>query len=121
MLILEVAAVGALFGGGVYLLLARDILRMVAGTLLLSNSVILFILSAGFRAPAEPIAPLPAPERVSDPLVQALALTAIVIGFGVTALLLKIGLAIHSAHGTLDPKRLASAEAEATAQREEMR
>ena len=54
--------------------------------------------------------PLPATGRVSDPLVQAMTLTAIVITFGVTALLLTLIYRVYTAHATLDTDVLAEAE-----------
>jgi multicomponent Na+:H+ antiporter subunit C len=48
---------------------------------------------------------------VSDPLVQAMALTAIVINFGVTALLLALVYGVYATHGTIDQEDLREAEA----------
>ena len=55
---------------------------------------------------------LPTPEGrdVADPLVQALTLTAIVITFGVTSLLLSLIYRVYLAHATLDTDTLAEAE-----------
>jgi multicomponent Na+:H+ antiporter subunit C len=63
---------------------------VVAGIILISNAVTFFIIAAGLTRGAAPIYPLPEGRPVSDPLVQAMALTAIVITFGVTALLLSL-------------------------------
>ena len=49
-------------------------------------------------------------DRAKDPLVQALTLTAIVITFGVTALLLSLIYRVYIAHSTLDTDTLAKAE-----------
>lgn len=80
--------ISILFGSGAFLLLKRDLIRVAAGVILISNAANLFIVSAGLSRGREPIYPLPAGERVSDPVVQALVLTAIVIGFGTVAVLL---------------------------------
>jgi len=80
--------ISVLFGCGAFLLLKRDLIRMAGGIILISNAANLFIVSAGLSRGREPIYPLPAGERISDPVVQALVLTAIVIGFGTVAVLL---------------------------------
>ncbi|PSL03678.1 multisubunit sodium/proton antiporter MrpC subunit [Haloactinopolyspora alba] len=83
-----VAVVGTLFAVGVYLLLERSLTRVVLGLLLISNGVnVLFLIASG-GAGQPPIVGSSAPERMSDPLPQALVLTAIVITLGVTAFLL---------------------------------
>ena len=95
-------ATAVLFGAGAYLLLQRDLLRVVAGIILISNAATLFIVSAGLTRGAAPIYPLPADRPVSDPLVQAMALTAIVITFGVSALLLSLVYRVYTAHEAAD-------------------
>lgn len=80
---------GVLFASGVYLVLQRNLLRMIFGLVLLSNAVNLLVLSMGRVARvAPPLVPLgeQAPlEVVANPLPQALVLTAIVIGFGLVS------------------------------------
>ncbi len=95
------ATIAVLFGTGAYLMVRKDAIALVAGTLLVSNSAVLMLVSSGFGAEQAPVAPVRAWEEVSDPLVQALALTAIVISFGTTVLLLRITLAVERTHGTL--------------------
>ena len=95
------AVVAAFLTTGVYLLLDRTLLRVVIGAGLLSNGTNLLLLTSGGLAPgAAPI--LPAPDGAVDPLPQALILTAIVIGFGVTALLLTLAYRTFQTHGTDD-------------------
>jgi multicomponent Na+:H+ antiporter subunit C len=101
-ILLTSLVIAVLFGCGVYLLLTPDLLKAAAGTVLLTNAAVLFILAAGFGAREEPLLPYTSLEDVADPLVQALAVTAIVIGFAMTALLLKVGLAVESLHGSID-------------------
>ncbi|MHB1133900.1 MAG: sodium:proton antiporter [Chloroflexota bacterium] len=103
-------AVATLFGCGAYLMLRRDLTRMVAGVLLISNSATLFVISAGLRRGQAPIYPLAAGARIADPLAQALALTSIVITFGVIAVLLCLVYRVFIAHDTLDLQDLAQAE-----------
>ena len=88
--LLLAASVAVLFGTGAYLMLKRDLLRVVAGVILLSNAVNLFIMSVGLSRGRAPIYPLPDDGPISDPLVQAMTLTAIVISFGISALLLAL-------------------------------
>lgn len=82
-----VVVVGVLFGTGVTLLLERSLSRVLLGVLLLGNGVNLLILLGG-RAGDAPLVRVTEPERMSDPLTQALVLTAIVITLGMTAFLL---------------------------------
>lgn len=103
-------AVSLLVGSGAYLLLKHDLIRVVIGMLLISNGANLFIMSAGLSSGAAPIYPLPETGAVSDPLVQAMTLTAIVITFGVSALLLSLIYRVYIAHATLDTDSLAEAE-----------
>jgi multicomponent Na+:H+ antiporter subunit C len=82
-------AVAVLFGVGAYLLLERDLLRVVAGIALISQSAVVALIGAGLTRGPAPIAVAPG-EPVSDPLPQALALTALVIGLATVALLLAL-------------------------------
>ena len=77
--------VGVLVACGTYLLLQRTLTRIVIGLAMISHGVNLLLLLAGGRAGD---APLAGAEQPADPLPQALALTAIVISFGVSAFLL---------------------------------
>ena len=80
---------GVLFAAGVYLVLRRNLLRMVFGLVLLSNAVNLLVLSMGrVSRVAPPLVPLGGDAPVgayANPLPQALVLTAIVIGFGLVS------------------------------------
>jgi multicomponent Na+:H+ antiporter subunit C len=96
------------FASGTFLLLQRDVLRVVVGIILVSNSAVLFILSSGLTRGDAPIYPLEG--TASDPLVQAMALTALVIGFGVAALLLAIVYRLYASHATVDAEEIADLE-----------
>jgi multisubunit Na+/H+ antiporter MnhC subunit len=107
-------AFGTLLAGGTYLMLARTLLRVAVGLLLLSNAVNIAIFAAGRvlgRAPplVEPGAQALA-AGTANPLPQALILTAIVISFGLTAFSLVLVHAAHRAYGTVDPDALREAE-----------
>jgi multicomponent Na+:H+ antiporter subunit C len=111
MTLLVSAVVATIFGSGCYLLLKGDLFRVVAGTVLISNAAVLTLVAAGFTRGAAPIRPFPDGSQVSDPLVQALALTALIIGFGVTALLLTIAFRVYAASRTVDLEQLSRMEA----------
>jgi len=101
--------VAVVFASGTFLLLQRDLTRVVVGIILVSNSAVLFIISAGLTRGVAPILPLE-DGGASDPLVQAMALTALVIGFGVAALLLAMVYRLYTTHGTVDLEEIAAAE-----------
>jgi multicomponent Na+:H+ antiporter subunit C len=80
---------GVLYAAGTYLLLQRSLTRIVMGLGILGHGANLLLLLAGGPAARAPfISGESGP--VSDPLPQALALTAIVITFGVSAFLLSL-------------------------------
>jgi multicomponent Na+:H+ antiporter subunit C len=87
--VLAVAA-GGLFATGTYLVLQRALTRIVIGLALLGHGANLLLLVAGGRAGPAPLVGDDPPRAYSDPLPQALALTAIVITFGVIAFLLAL-------------------------------
>lgn len=80
---------GVLYAVGVYLVLERSLTRVLLGIMLLTNATNLLIVHA---AGSPGLAPLYSsdtdPRHYTDPLPQALVLTAIVIGLAVTAFLL---------------------------------
>jgi multicomponent Na+:H+ antiporter subunit C len=85
-------AASLLFGTGAYLLLNRDLVRVVLGIVVISHAATLMLIASGLTRGRAAIYPLRG--RVSDPLSQAMALTAIVIGLAVTALLLVLVLRV---------------------------
>jgi multicomponent K+:H+ antiporter subunit C len=97
-------AIGVLTGAGTWLLLRPRTFQVVIGLSLLSYAVNLFIFAMGrLRVNAAPIVPAgaaPDPSSLADPLPQALVLTAIVISFAMTALLLVVLLAARGLSGT---------------------
>lgn len=97
-------AIGVLAGSGTWLLLRPRTFQVVIGLSLLSYAVNLFIVAMGrLRVAAAPIVAAGAaadPAAFDDPLPQALVLTAIVIGFAMTALLLVVLLAARGFTGT---------------------
>ncbi len=92
MSVLFALATGIMFGMGVYQLLRRDLIKAAFGFYILFTAINLFMLAAGAFEGTVP-AYVDESGRVvggtsSDPLVQALILTAIVISFGTYTLLL---------------------------------
>ena len=97
-------AIGALTGSGVYLLLRPRTFQVTIGLTLISYAVNLFIFSMGrLSVDREPII-VPGVTatlaNTADPMPQALVLTAIVIGFAMTALFLVVLLASRGLTGT---------------------
>ena len=110
MTLIYAVAVAALFGSGTYLMLKSDLLRVVAGMVLISNAANLFIIASGLTQGVPPIYPLAEGADTSDPLVQAMTLTAIVISFSVAALLLSLVYRVYTSHLSLDLDDLDAAE-----------
>ena len=110
MILYSALVVSVVFASGTFLLLQRDLTRVVVGIILVSNSAVLFIISAGLTRGEAPIYPLEGAGSVSDPLVQAMALTALVIGFGVAALLLAMVYRLYVSHSTVDAEEIADYE-----------
>lgn len=79
--------VGVVFACGVYLALRRSTVRMLLGVVLITHAGnLLVFMSGGLVRGSPPIVPKNAERLVgsADPLPQALVLTAIVIGFGLS-------------------------------------
>ncbi len=85
-----VAVMAVLFACGVYLLLERSMTRVLLGVLLLGNAGNLLILVVAGPPGSAPIVGGESDAQMADPLPQALALTAIVITFAVSAFLLAL-------------------------------
>ena len=97
-------AIGVLTGSGVWLVLRPRTYQLVIGLSLLSYAVNLFIFSMGrLRVGAAPVLGSEGtinPAEYADPVPQALVLTAIVIGFATTALLLVVLLVSRGLSGS---------------------
>ena len=78
-------AIGLLTATGLYLLLKEQTFSVILGLTLLSYGVNLLLFASGRLAVNAPPLVLGGIQRHSDPLPQALVLTAIVIGFAVQA------------------------------------
>ncbi len=100
MIAFAAACVAILVGAGVYLLLGRNLQRVVFGFLLTSNGVNLMVLASTPPPPgaSAPIAGLGPP--VADPLPQAFLLTAIVIGLAASLFLLALAVRAYRQTGS---------------------
>lgn len=96
--------IGLLTASGVYLVFRPRSFDVILGLTLLTYAVNVFIFVMGRLTPGK--APIIRPElppdllNYADPLPQALVLTAIVISFGMTAVLLVIAVRTHGASGS---------------------
>ncbi|MGE0371273.1 MAG: Na+/H+ antiporter subunit C [Gammaproteobacteria bacterium] len=90
--VLFAIAVGVLTACGVYLLLRARTYPVVLGLTLLSYAVNLFLFASGGLVTGQPPVITAGAAGYTDPLPQALVLTAIVIGFGMTAFLVILAL-----------------------------
>lgn len=100
------AVLGILFALGTFLVLRRDVVRVIWGVVVISQAANVYLVTMGGISGSVPIVEghgegLEA-TTVTDPLVQALVLTAIVIGLGTTAFVLVLTYRLHEEHGTID-------------------
>lgn len=103
------AAAGTVFAAGTYMLLRRNLVRVVIGIALLSNGANLVILAAAGLVPGQPPLLGPggaSPGAAADPLPQAFVLTAIVITFALQAFALALAYAVYRRTDTEDPALL---------------
>jgi len=97
------AVIGILAAAGCYLLMQRGIVRIALGFVLLGHAAnVLLVSSGGVARRGVPI--VGAAGTPADPLPQAFALTAIVIGFAVTAFLLALAFRYDEQTGNDDPE-----------------
>ncbi|QXT63043.1 MULTISPECIES: Na(+)/H(+) antiporter subunit C [Tessaracoccus] len=96
-LVLAITA-GVLVAAGVYLMLERSLTRILLGVLVTSNGVNLLFLVAAGEAGSDPIIGLSTKE-MSDPLPQAMVLTAIVITMAVAGFVLALAYRSFQLHG----------------------
>ena len=98
--IVVASSVGALTAAGVYLVLRLRAFATILGLALLSYAVNVFLFASGRLAIDLP--PILSPygdAAYTDPLPQALVLTAIVISFGMTAVLVMVALGAYLESG----------------------
>lgn len=102
--VINAAGLGLLFAIGVFQLLRRDLIKSVIGFGMLFTGVNLFLLAVGaFQGEVPPYTTnYDQGLNTSDPLVQALILTAVVVSFGSFALLLAMANIASRRYGTAD-------------------
>jgi multicomponent Na+:H+ antiporter subunit C len=111
------AVLGVLFAVGTFLVLRRDVVRVVWGAIVLGQAANVYLVTMGGLSGSAPILAHGAEGAagagsVTDPLVQALVLTAIVIGLGTTAFALVLTYRVREEHGTIDLLELGRGTAE---------
>ena len=104
--LLIAVAIGLLTACGVYLILRLRTFPVIIGLTFLSYAVNIFIFISGRLAPGLPPIIDKAATGYTDPLPQALVLTAIVISFGMTAVLVLMAIGAHlgAGHDRVDLK-----------------
>ena len=112
--VLLAIVIGALYAAGIYMMLRRSMVKLIIGLILLSHAANLLIFTASRLTRGIP--PLIDPEvgklvePVSDPVSQALILTAIVIGFGIQAFAIVLFKRTYALSGTDDVGELRSTD-----------
>jgi multicomponent Na+:H+ antiporter subunit C len=101
---IQIAALGLMLLGLYALLTTKHIIKMIVGLNVFEVGLNLFIITIGYVKGG--IAPILTDSNsikdFVDPLPQAIVLTAIVIGFGITAVALMVARKIHETYGTYD-------------------
>jgi multicomponent Na+:H+ antiporter subunit C len=114
MILVLAIVTGSIFSMGVYMLLRRNIAKLIIGFILLSHAANLTVfLSGDLVVGGSPIIPEEAKvisEPVSDPLPQALILTAIVISFGLLAFSIILISRVYKTLHTEDLNQIRSTE-----------
>lgn len=102
--LLVASALGLLTAAGVYLMLRQRTFPVIVGLTLLSYAVNVFIFASGRLVTNLPPIIDKYANGYTDPLPQALVLTAIVISFGMTAVLvmMALGAYLESGHDRVD-------------------
>jgi multicomponent Na+:H+ antiporter subunit C len=90
---------GVMISAGVYLMMERSLTRILVGVLLAGNGVNLLFLVASGEPGGAPFIGTDRARDISDPLPQAMVLTAIVITLGLTAFLLTMAYRSFQLHG----------------------
>lgn len=87
---------------------SRHLVHQIVCLIVVQTSTYVLLLGVGYRTGG--VAPyfsdVSGPVRMVDPVVQALALTDVVVEAAVTALLLAFAIQAHKRFGTLDPHEL---------------
>ena len=110
MLLVCAIAIGVLVSAGLYLMLRRNVVKILFGLVLLGHAanLLIFVLGGLTRgeAPIVPVGATAPPPGHADPVPQALVLTAIVIGFAVVAFAAVLFARAQDVVGTGDPDEM---------------
>ena len=98
-----------ILGVGLYgMVTSRHLVHLIICLIIVQSSTYVLLLGVGYKTGA--VAPyffdIPLHTPAVDPVVQALALTDVVVEAAVTALLLAFAIQAHKRFGTLDPQEL---------------
>lgn len=105
--LITAVALGTMFAVGLFMLLRRNIVRSAMGLFLMGNAVNLFLVLCGaYRGAVPAYTTLEGRGQQSDPLPQALALTAIVIGLAGFAFVLGMLYVLAIRYKTGDMSRI---------------
>src|SRR3546814_19908629 len=96
---LVASAIGAMTAAGVYLTLRGSTFAVVIGMTMLSYAINVFLVATGRLVINQPPVISASATGYTAPLPQALVLTAIVISFGMTALIVVLALRPSLEHG----------------------
>jgi len=105
--LLMAIVIGVMFAAGTYMILRPSLIRVVMGFSLYSNAANLLLITCGGYS-ADWGSPFVATSAgtLMDPLPPDIILTAIVISFAVSALLLTVSYRVYLDHGTDNPEEL---------------
>ncbi len=98
--------IGLLAAIGTYLILSKQMLRVILGLSLITHAVNLLLLTSGGLKTGHPPLLSEKSKVFTDSIPQALILTAIVINFAVTAFLLVLSYRTYKLYGTDDLEQL---------------
>lgn len=93
---------------GLYVVIAKkNLIKVILGVVILDYGLNLLLVLVGYRSGGGPpiLPPGRSPTELAqsvDPLPQALVLTSIVIGLGITALMVAMALRLYEKYGTFD-------------------
>ncbi|WP_048602630.1 Na(+)/H(+) antiporter subunit C [Rubeoparvulum massiliense] len=104
--LLMIVVVGVLLTVATYLVMSRNLFRIILGTVIYSHGVHLLIMTMSKLKRGAPPVITDGVTAYTDPIPQALILTSIVIGFGVTSYLLVLAYSMHKKLGTDDMDEL---------------
>lgn len=89
MVIILAVVVGVLFATGIYMMLRRSIVKLIIGLALIAHAANVLIFTMSRLTHNEPViliaGEIPTATDFADPIIQAVILTAVVIGLGVQA------------------------------------